>query len=73
MNDDDFIIKKHSVILSGHRTSVSLENLFWSELRWFAEIDGSSISRLIEKIDSTREGNLSSAIRVYVVRRLKHF
>jgi predicted DNA-binding ribbon-helix-helix protein len=52
---DDSTIRKRSVIIAGHSTSVSLEAAFW---------DG-----LIEQIDGERTGNLSSAIRVFVLRQ----
>ena len=64
-------IRKYSVTLSGHRTSVSLEQDFWSALREVARRDGCSTSALIERIDRERDGNLSSAVRVYVLRRFK--
>ena len=64
-------IRKHSVTLSGHRTSVSLEQDFWLALQEIARRDGGSASALIERIDRERKGNLSSALRVYVLKRCK--
>jgi predicted DNA-binding ribbon-helix-helix protein len=59
---------KRSIAIAGHRTSVSLEEAFWSELRRLASSSGRSISGLIGLIDAERgEANLSSAIRVYVL------
>lgn len=63
-------MRKHSVVIAGHATSVSLENIFWDELRMIAERDGRSLAGLIAEIDETREGNLSSALRVHVMQDL---
>jgi predicted DNA-binding ribbon-helix-helix protein len=57
-------IRRHSVTLQGHRTSISLENAFWDRLRSIALRRGISINLLITEIDKTRDGNLSSALRV---------
>ena len=57
-------IRRHSVTLQGHRTSISLENAFWERLRLIALRRGISIHLLITEIDKTRDGNLSSALRV---------
>lgn len=70
MNDDDEILEKHSVVISGHQTSVTLEKIFWLELKKIAKEDGKSIKALITEIDEGRRTNLSSAIRVFVLKRL---
>ncbi len=64
-------IKKRSVEIAGHRTSLSLEEAFWRALKRIAAQDGVSINRLIERIDRERAGNLSSAVRIYVLERLE--
>lgn len=64
-------MKKHSVIISGHQTSLSLEPEFWNELKEIAEKRKISLSHLIEQVDNKRRTNLSSAIRVYVLSTLK--
>lgn len=64
-------IRKRSVRLAGHRTSVSVEEPFWIELAVLAKSRGLSLDRLIAHIDREREGNLSSAIRLYVLTELK--
>ncbi len=64
-------LEKHSVVVSGHRTSVSLEAPFWQELTAIAARRGISVNRLIDQIDRSRDGNLSSAIRVFVLRELR--
>ena len=64
-------IKKRSVRIAGHRTSFSIEDAFWAELKRIAALDGLSVNGLIERIDADRQGNLSSAVRVYVLDRLR--
>ena len=64
-------VKKRSVEIAGHRTSLSLEAAFWRALKRLAAKDGLSLNKLIERIDRAREGNLSSAVRVYVLERLE--
>jgi predicted DNA-binding ribbon-helix-helix protein len=58
---------KRSVVVAGHRTSVSLEDAFWAELRRVARARGFSMNALIAEIDAGRSGNLSSAIRVFLL------
>ncbi len=65
----DQAVRKRSVTVAGHRTSFSLEEAFWSRLKTFAATDGISLNTLIERIDKNRQGNLSSAVRVYVLER----
>ncbi len=60
-------MRKRSVVIAGHRTSVSIEAPFWEALKHLAEARGLSLNRLITEIDESREENLSSAIRVYVL------
>jgi len=64
-------VRKRSVTIAGHRTSVSLESEFWDELTEIAKARGISLNRLIAEIDQTREANLSSAIRLFVLAALK--
>ncbi|RDD62528.1 ribbon-helix-helix domain-containing protein [Ferruginivarius sediminum] len=64
-------LRKHSVTIAGHRTSLSLEEAFWRELRAFAAERGQSINALIAEIDAARRGNLSGAVRVWVLERLR--
>ncbi|MCL2469547.1 MAG: ribbon-helix-helix domain-containing protein [Alphaproteobacteria bacterium] len=58
---------KRSVTIAKHRTSVSLESAFWDALREIAKEKGVSLSALIASVDSTRQGNLSSALRLFVL------
>jgi len=61
-------VRKRSLSIAGHRTSVSLEEPFWSALREIAAARGVSVAGLIGAIDERRGGlNLSSAIRVFVL------
>ena len=64
---------KRSLTLRGHRTSVSLEEPFWSAFRELAEKDGKPLNALAAEIDAQRplDTGLASAIRVYILRRLK--
>ncbi len=62
-------MKKKSVVLFGHATSVSLEDEFWQALQDIATDRNTSVSALIAAVDQTRTTNLSSALRVFV---LKH-
>ena len=61
-------IKKHSIVLAGHKTSVSLEDAFWKSLREIAGGRDASLSKLLEEIDAERKfANLSSAIRLFIL------
>ncbi|SCB31133.1 Predicted DNA-binding protein, contains Ribbon-helix-helix (RHH) domain [Rhizobium lusitanum] len=70
---DPPMIRKHSATLHGHRTSFSLEDAFWTELKAIANVRGTSLAALISEIDDGRdaESNLSSALRLYVLKWLK--
>ena len=58
---------KRSLVIAGHRTSVSLEDAFWRELQVLAKQRSESINALVAEIDAGRgRANLSSAIRVFV-------
>ena len=63
--------KKRSVIVGGHRTSVSLEPVFWDYLRDIAARRRVSVNELVTEIDQNRDGSLSSAIRVYILEQLR--
>lgn len=60
-------IRKRSVKIAGHSTSLSLEGVFWNALKEVAAARGLSINALIEEIDRGRGANLSSAVRVYLL------
>ena len=61
------IIVKRSVRIAGHATSISLEAVFWQALCDIAASREMPVSALIAAIDATRSGNLSSAIRLFVL------
>ena len=62
---------KRSIVIAGHKTSVSLEDAFWKALKEIAASRGMTLSEIVAAIDSARQhGNLSSAIRLFV---LAHF
>ena len=61
-------VKKRSIAIGGHKTSVSLEDYFWTSLKQIARERTTTVSELVEVLDAAREvGNLSSAIRVFVL------
>jgi predicted DNA-binding ribbon-helix-helix protein len=65
-------IIKRSVVIGGHKTSVSLEDEFWSALKDIAAARRASLSELVSEIDKGRDGgNLSSAIRLHVLRHYR--
>jgi len=64
-------LKKRSIRISRHNTSLSLEAEFWDELKRLAKAQRLSLNQLVTKIDKERRGNLSSALRLYVLRELK--
>lgn len=64
-------ISKRSLAIAGHRTSISLEDEFWQGLRQLAHNRNQSIAALVAEIDAARgTTNLSSAIRVFVLKAL---
>jgi predicted DNA-binding ribbon-helix-helix protein len=61
-------IAKRSIVIDGHKTSVSLEDAFWDDLKEIAHTQQATLSALVAKIDKARQhGNLSSAIRLFVL------
>ena len=63
---------KRSIVIDGHKTSVSIEDAFWRGLKDLAHDGDMTLSRLVGKIDSARrQGNLSSAIRLFVLDGLR--
>jgi predicted DNA-binding ribbon-helix-helix protein len=62
---------KRSIVVAGHKTSVSLEDSFWIGLKEIARNGHLTLSQLVNKVDTDRvNANLSSALRVYV---FQHF
>ena len=74
MKDLKFEIKKRSVTIGNHRTSISIESEFWNELKKLSKHQNISLNKLILKIDNEKPkdyGNLSSYIRVWVLQKFK--
>ena len=62
------LVVKRSIVIAGHKTSVSLEDAFWRGLKEIAKARHLTLSALVAGIDSERaSGNLSSAIRLFVL------
>jgi predicted DNA-binding ribbon-helix-helix protein len=67
------LVHKRSIIIAGHKTSVSLEDAFWNGLKDMAHHKAMTVSNMIAEIDigRDRKGNLSSAIRLFVLAGLR--
>jgi predicted DNA-binding ribbon-helix-helix protein len=67
------MLRKHSISIRGHKTSYSLEDEFHLELDRISKKDDLPLNRMITRIDSSRspDTNLSSALRLYVLKHLK--
>lgn len=65
-------VKKRSIVIAGHRTSVSLESAFWEALKAEASSENLSLAALVARIDQDRgAANLSSALRVFALTRAR--
>jgi len=60
------LIRKRSITIAGHSTSLSLEEEFWQDLRTVARRRGLSLNALIGAVDAERRSNLSSALRLFI-------
>jgi predicted DNA-binding ribbon-helix-helix protein len=61
-------VVKRSIVIAGHKTSVSLEDAFWDALKEIATVRNATLSEIVAGIDAARsQGNLSSAIRLFVL------
>lgn len=66
------LVVKRSIVVRGHKTSVSLEDAFWQGLKEIALSRRTTLSNMVADIDACRQhGNLSSVIRLYVLDRLR--
>ena len=62
------LVIKRSIVVAGHKTSVSLEEAFWNALKEIAKVRHVTLSNLVGAIDTQRQhGNLSSGIRLFVL------
>ena len=65
-------IVKRAIVINGHKTSVSLEDAFWSSLKEIAHTESVAVSKMVTEIDrARRHGNLSSALRLFVLERTR--
>jgi predicted DNA-binding ribbon-helix-helix protein len=65
-------VVKRSVVIDGHKTSVSLEDQFWNDLKEIAYVQRMTLSKMIGEIDKVRQhSNLSSALRLFVLERVR--
>jgi predicted DNA-binding ribbon-helix-helix protein len=64
-------LRKRSVQLSGHATSIALEPEFWAEVEKLAAGNGRTLAAFIAEVDRGRKGNLASALRLAVLAALK--
>jgi predicted DNA-binding ribbon-helix-helix protein len=65
-------IVKRSIVIDGHKTSVSLEDAFWTMLKDIAHAECVGVSKIVADIDKKRKlGNLSSAVRLFVLDRTR--
>jgi predicted DNA-binding ribbon-helix-helix protein len=60
-------LRKRSVVIAGHATSLTLEEPFWEDLREVARRRGLSVTALVRTVDAGRSGNLSSALRLFIL------
>ena len=66
-------VVKRSIVIAGHKTSVSLEDAFWKALKQIAVSRGTTLSNLVTSIDVERQqGNLSSCLRLFVLDFYRH-
>ena len=62
------LVSKRSIVIAGHKTSLSLEDEFWDSLKEIARERGMTVAELVAAIDANRQhANLSSAIRLFVL------
>jgi len=62
------LISKRSIVIAGHKTSISLEDEFWNSLKEIARERGTTLGALVAAIDANRNhANLSSAVRLFVL------
>ena len=62
---------KYSVTIAGHQTSISLEEEFWLGIKKIAREKNIPLNKLISIIDKKQPSNLSSAVRIYVLKNLQ--
>jgi predicted DNA-binding ribbon-helix-helix protein len=65
------MVKKRSITIDGHRTSISLEAEFWGALQEIAAETGKSIAEIVKQIDQDRACGLSTAVRIFIFNYFK--
>ena len=61
-------MKKRSIVVAGHKTSIALEDAFWDSLKEIAKLRGETVYGLVSSIDANRNSaNLSSVVRLFVL------
>ena len=66
------LVVKRSIVVGGHKTSISLEDAFWNQLKEIAHGKHKTLSNMVGDIDNLRRhGNLSSAIRLFVLDQVR--
>jgi predicted DNA-binding ribbon-helix-helix protein len=66
------LIIRRSIVIDGHKTSVSPEDAFWSGLKEIAQGQHKTVANVVGEIDTRRrQGNLSSTIRLFVLDRMR--
>ena len=66
------MLEKHSITITGHHTSISLEPEFWDELKSICKAENKSLGKIISEIDEMPiNDNLSSKIRVFILKKIK--
>jgi predicted DNA-binding ribbon-helix-helix protein len=66
-------MKKRSIVIGSHKTSISLEDIFWTAVQQIAREQAMTASQLIAAIYATRKrGNLSSAVRVFILNHYRY-
>ena len=65
------VTKKRTVVIDGHKTSVSVEDAFWNDLKEIAYLQRMTLSMVVTEIDKARhQANLSSAVRLFVLEQI---
>jgi len=65
-------VLKRSIMIDGHKTSVTLEDAFWCDLKKIAYSKQTTVSKLVTQIDGTRKkANLSSTLRLFVLEHIR--
>ena len=64
-------MNKRSIVIAGHATSLWIEDEFWTAIKEIAQSRSMSLGQLVAQVDASRDGNLSSALRLLVLRHYR--